>query len=300
MSELPTILVTNGWKTDRNRKLTEIVIPSTVKTLNAPTKVTFMGTSLTAIPSNASTLQEFVAPNITSTVNKAFLGGYTALKKVVMTGLKSIGSNSATSSSFYGCTSLTDIQLPSLEAISDTGSTGNVRGAFSTCTALTSISLPSLKTIYIAQNASNKGTFGDCTSLTSLQMPSLVSISASWGELLSSNVPLTELSLPSLTSVTADSCQVFKAVTTLSTVNLPKLTTTTANSTNNAAIFYNCTGLTNVTLGSEGNPVSTLSAYTFRGCTQSTLTITVYTNGGASLANSPWGATNATIVYETA
>lgn len=135
MSEVPSILITNGWKTDRNRKLAEVIIPSTVKTLQAPTKVTFLGTKLLAVPSSTTALQEFEAPN--------------------------------------------------------------------------------------------------CTSL-------------------------------------------------------------------GANIFKGYTALTNVVLGSVGHAVTSLDSTTFSNCTQSGLTITIYTTGGASLSGSKWGATNATIVYETA
>ena len=135
MSELPTILVTNGWKTDKNRKLTSVTIPSTVKTLQAPTKVTFMGARLNVVPSTTAALQEFEAPN---------------------------------------------------------------------CTLL------------------------------------------------------------------------------------------------GANIFKGYTALTNVVLGSVGHAVTSLDSTAFTNCTQSGLTITIYTTGGASLSGEKWGATNATIVYETA
>lgn len=68
----------------------------------------------------------------------------------------------------------------------------------------------------------------------------------------------------------------------------------------NASSFSGCTALQTVNLGSAGHPVSTIGSNAFTGCTQGGLTITIYTTDGASLARQPWGATNATIVYEEA
>lgn len=56
--------------------------------------------------------------------------------------------------------------------------------------------------------------------------------------------------------------------------------------------FRNCKGLTTLTF--EGTPTS-IENNAFRGCTNLT---TIYVPwGSGEVANSPWGATNATIVY---
>ncbi len=248
MSELPTILVTNGWKTDRNRKLTSVTIPSTVKTLNAPTKVTFMGATLSAIPSTAAALQEFEAPNCT-TVPKSAFTGYTNLTRVALPSVTTLSVANTSAGDFTGCTSLQSITLTSLATLS---ASTNIYpgGTFYGCTALQTVSLPSLTTITgTARNGGISASFGACTALKSVYMPVLV---------------------------------------------------TCGDSNSSLATFYNCTSLEAVQLGSEGHAVTSIGAYMFRNCTQPGLTITVYTTGGASLANEPWGATNATIVYETA
>ena len=82
----------------------------------------------------------------------------------------------------------------------------------------------------------------------------------------------------------------------LTEAHLPKLQTVTGN----APVFNAITTLVDVALGSDGHPVTSLTSNTFSGCTQSGLTITVYTNGGAALSGEPWGATNADIEYEEA
>jgi len=110
--------------------------------------------------------------------------------------------------------------------------------------------------------------------------------------------------LPALTIIergTADNgtCGAFYNCTGLQSALLPSLTTCQDNTTKHAT-FGNCTSLETVQLGSEGHAVTSIGSYMFKGCTQSGLTITVYTQGGASLSGEPWGATNATIEYEEA
>ena len=65
--------------------------------------------------------------------------------------------------------------------------------------------------------------------------------------------------------------------------------------------IMNNTALQTVQLGSVGFPVTALNVAVFTNCTQLGLTITIYVTPGAQpLASSPWGATNATIVYRSA
>lgn len=79
-------------------------------------------------------------------------------------------------------------------------------------------------------------------------------------------------------------------------------TTLTLNGNNRE--FQNCTALEAVQIGGIGRPIATMNnANIFAGCTQTGLTITVYVNATSlaglpsGISNSPWGATNATIVY---
>ena len=66
--------------------------------------------------------------------------------------------------------------------------------------------------------------------------------------------------------------------------------------------FQNDRALQTVQLGSIGFPVTTMTTLVFSGCTQSGLTITIYVADDATLplSNSPFGATNATIIYRSA
>jgi len=204
------IITTDGYQTDENNILEEIIFPSEVKTLAAPSKVVFEGKTLNWIPSTAAALQELEGPNCIA-VQNGIIKDYSAL---------------------------TTVKLDALTSIATSGS----------------------------------ALIRECASLTSLSMESLESINTSFS--------------------------VFSSLGGLTTVNFPKLKTTTGTSSN--AVFNSILSLTDVVLGSEGNPVTSLWTYTFKGCTQSNLTITIYTSGGASLSGEPWGATNATIIYEEA
>lgn len=69
-------------------------------------------------------------------------------------------------------------------------------------------------------------------------------------------------------------------------------------------VFRGCTALEEAQVGSIGYPVSagTPSTLTFYGCTNPDLVLTIYVADDAALpfANSPFGATNATIIYRSA
>ena len=177
-----------------------------------------------------------------------------------------------------GFTNLTQVNLPALTSLSSSGNGGS-SGAFYGCTGLTTISLPALTSLSSSSNNNgSSGAFYGCTGLTTISLPALTSLSSSSNSGYSG---------------------AFYGCTGLTTISLPALVTN--NDTGQyTATFCNCRNLTDVQLGSEGHAVTSLGQYMFKGCTQSNLTITVYTNGGASIANAPWGATNATVIYEEA
>lgn len=266
MNRIPSILVNTGFPVDQNGALTELIIPNVVTTLNAPRKVTFMGETINWLPATSS-LQMFSAPNMQSYFNSALLAGKTALTEVSM-GINTLGIRNS-NQCFTGCTSLASITLDNLTTIDDNYS--NTGGSFMGCTSLVTINLPSLLSII-----SCDGVFKNCTALTTFKADNATTITG-YG--------------------------VFNGCTSLQTLNLPKIKyLTAANTAGNTsyALFKGSTALTDVTLGSADNPVTSISNNVFGGLTQSGLTITIYTSGGAALSGSPWGATNATIVWEEA
>ena len=65
--------------------------------------------------------------------------------------------------------------------------------------------------------------------------------------------------------------------------------------------FALCTGLKEVVLGGIEKPAKEFGTTTFAACQQNDLTIKVYVEDGkTSLANAPWGATNAKVEYYSA
>lgn len=82
----------------------------------------------------------------------------------------------------------------------------------------------------------------------------------------------------------------------VTTVNLPKVTKLLETT------FKYQLSMTAAQIGSVGHPVTIIANTAFDKCTQSGLTITVYVDDNTSipLANAPWGAANATIVYRSA
>lgn len=109
--------------------------------------------------------------------------------------------------------------------------------------------------------------FQNCTSLTSLSFHALTSIGSSS---LIACTGLTSLSMPLCASYPNTSMR-------------------------------GCTGLQTVQLGSVGHAVTGVGGNAFQGCTQSGLTITVYTTGGkvdTLLTNIRSGATAATVIFK--
>lgn len=265
MNSVPTILTDQGFEVDNNGVLTEMVIPSTVKTLNAPTKVTFMGTTLSAIPPATTALQEFEAPNATTV--------------------------SSSSGLFIGYTVLHTIKLNAVESIS---------GPFIlNCNNLTTLSLNGLKSL--SGGSVSYGVIDGCAGLTTLNFPSLETLTCTGNAfMIFKNLPVSSLNFPNVKTVadTHGASTMFYSLGNLTTLNFPVIESI------KGRIFISLTSLQNVTLGSVGHPVQSIvngsGGSVFQGCTQSGLTITIYTTNGASLSGSPWGATNATIVYEEA
>lgn len=179
---------------------------------------------------------------------------------------------------FNGYTNLRTISFRNITSLSDVlGGGYNTCGIFARCYRLETIDMPNLESIFDdfpTSGYAQTGTFQLCQSLQSIYFPKLQSISGR--------------------SVNGTTSGAFNQCTSLQTVNLPCVHTITDYH------FGRCSGLKSVTLGSVGHPVQSLGSNTFYYDTQGGLTITVYTTDGASLARQPWGATNATIIYEEA
>lgn len=174
---------------------------------------------------------------------------------------------------FYQCYALTTVDVPLVTYIHD--------GEFRGCTNLTSINMPSVTKIGYQQ--SGEGAFAGCTSLALISLPSgLTSIN---GRAFQNCTSLALTSLPSGLTYIGD--QAFQNCTSLSLTSLPSTVKTISSNA-----FSSCTGLTTITF--EGTPTTIVNT-AFQGCTNLT-TINVPWSEGA-VSGAPWGATNATIVY---
>ena len=330
MNRPPEILVNSGYVTDENGVLTEMVIPSNVQTLSPPTTLTVLSENIVWLPSDyitsRNTLLTFNAPNaksidVVGTYNSANNGFklFPSLVTLNLPKLESIsvsggGGNVSGACAFAFNTKLTSANFNALKTVTIGQSgygTGN--GFLPYCSSLTSLIFPELvSTSESYQNTaaaanSNNGLFANCTSLESISCPKLVTIdftASNHGRLgtFYNCSALSNVNLPELQTVTGrmDSytntnkntyAGIFNYCLSLTTLTLHKLKSVS----DRINLCRDCNNLVEVTLGSVGNPVTNLPAYTFVGC-DNLATITVYTEGGASLANEPWGATNANLI----
>jgi len=177
---------------------------------------------------------------------------------------------------FYGCTSLTSVDLSSLTIVS--GSYG-LYCAFKNCTSLTSVDLSSLTKV-IGSNALGNAFYG-CTRLTSVDLSPLTTVSGSNGL---SNA--------------------FYGCTGLTSVGLSSLTTLTgSNALANA--FYGCTSLTSVSFpalttssfGSRTNQFNNM-LQSVRGCTVHFPASVQSTIGSWASVTGGFGGTNTTVLFD--
>ena len=146
---------------------------------------------------------------------------------------------------FYGCTSLTSVNIPS--SVTEIG-----EHAFYGCTSLTSVDIPSSVTSIGSE------TFYGCTSLTSVNISSGVTSIRSYT--FYGCTSLTSVNIPS--SVTAIGNQAFNNCTSLTNVNIPSSVTKIEDSA-----FRNCTSLTSVNIPSS---MTYIGYNAFGGCTSLT------------------------------
>lgn len=200
---------------------------------------------------------------------------------------------------FYSCKALTG-------EIDISGITSFGSYVFSSCTKLSGAVLnDSLTTI-------EGGLFAGCTNLALEELPDSVEsiggysfqkctamtldkLPASLTTLADYSFPLSGITISEIPSgVTRLGNSVFSECTGITNINAPGVTNISGSA------FSKCTNLATAVIGSEGNPVTNISSSAFSNCTNLT-DITVYVSDPATaLANSPWGATNASIVYKQA
>ena len=127
--------------------------------------------------------------------------------------------------------------------------------------------------------------FYHCSSLALTSLPSWITSIGSSAFYYCSSLALT--SLPE--GVTSIGSSAFYSCSSLALTSLPKGVTSIGSSA-----FYGCTGLTSLTF--KGTPTR-IMANAFYGCTNLKDIYVPWSEG--AVANAPWGATNATIHYDS-
>ena len=154
--------------------------------------------------------------------------------------------------------------------------------AFNSDTALTRVVMPNVETLNLDSNIS--GDYHDsnyagcefygCTNLVEVEAPKLTNLNRG----------------------------TFGNCTALKTIELPFCTfINSRGNANNTATFGGCVALESIEIGSIGHGATFIQSSAFYNCTQTGLTITIYTTGAyadTALSNIRNGATNATIILK--
>lgn len=185
---LPETVTTLGSNAFKNSGLTSFTFPSKVtsipaglftgcvglKTLDIPATITSVNAAF-----EGSGIESIIIPEKVKTLQMAAFKNCTALKTVVLpAGITSLPMNA-----FYGCTSLTSVEMPGVTTINmwsfqycsslksftvPEGVTQLMNQIFDSCTSLETINLPTTLTKFGAW------TFQHCTSLKSITIPAAV------------------------------------------------------------------------------------------------------------------------------
>ena len=210
---------------------------------------------------------------VTKIDSKVFMS-YTSLTKVVANSVTTLGNDC-----FAYCSNLTSIDIPLVTSLGD--------NCFANCSNLTSIDIPLVTSL-------GNSCFYNCNKLTSINIPNVTSLGDTCFAYCSS---LTSIDIPLVTSL-GSYC--FDYCTALTSLEFPKPPTTISN---NVLGGTTPARVTTITLGSPGNPLVIESYHSTCFKTTYLTSIIIYVDNPADppvYANSPWGATNATITYEQA
>jgi hypothetical protein len=169
---------------------------------------------------------------------------------------------------FYECTTLKRAEMPLCKTLGER--------AFQGCKLLEEIEMPLV--MYL-----NSSCFAGCTALTKAIFSG---VTIMYGSGVFSGCPnLKTVNFQKMTNM-GEGC--FASNPTLEQIDLPSIKVI------GSSAFNNCTGLKTVNIGPD---IITIPANAFSG-TSSDLVINLAVSEGA-VANAPWGATNATINYDT-
>ena len=177
---------------------------------------------------------------VTSIVDRAFWGCSSLTSINIPSSVTSIGSYA-----FYYCRSLSSINIPS--SVTSIG-----ENAFEGCSSLTSINIPSSVT------SIGSFAFYNCSSLTSINIPSSVTSIEQFT--FSGCSSLTSINIPN--SVISIGSYAFQFCSSLTEINIPSSVTSIGSSA-----FYRCSALTSINIPSS---VTRIDGAAFSGCSSLT------------------------------
>lgn len=206
-------------------------------------------------------------------VNVTSISGFENYKR-----LRSVrGASVSSIGSFSGCSKLEEIDLPALAEIGP--------NAFAYCPTIPSLDFPGVTAV-------GKNIATNCYAVTRVSFPSMTRVPEYTFNNMNAN-GLKEIDLSNATSIDQYAMQgVASADCPPIALDFPKVTTVA-----NRGLAYN--PIKSVTLGSPGNPVTSINSSAFTGLKNTGTKITIYTATGQStdLTGSPWGASTAEITY---
>ena len=265
-------------------RLTSVTVP----------KVTSLGSA--CFQAN-SALTSIELPLVTSAGNNCFN------QCIYLTSINLPLATNVGNSCFYGCSSLTSAEFPEATTI------GN--SCFYGCSKLTSVTIPKVTSL-------GSNCFRSCSNLETINIPLVTSIGS---ECFYYCKKLTTVAAPQLHTANSGS---FAYCESLKEINLPSFTTVEGN--NMYDVFKDCTSLEDIYLGcltttkgilgistpkiklvvvgKIGNPILSDEGFSSSPFyTQNAITLKIYVedvSNPPTFTKLPWGATNATVVYEQA